>query len=241
MSTQMLEQTIGNLVTERPGRARVFETFGIDYCCGGKQPLKQACEALGLDPQTVLGVLKLLEETTTSSDQDWSRATMSELCDNIEQTHHAYLKRELPRMERMVRKVADVHGGRHPYLIDLRDTFLKMRPELEEHTVKEESVFFPICRELEGAQELPPSLAHSLESPIQELVEEHEDAGEALATMRRLTDGYRLPPDACNTYRAMYDALSELERDMHRHVHKENSILFPRAAEVEQNLRQKQA
>lgn len=237
MSTDMLEKTIGQLVTENPGRSRVFETFGLDYCCGGKQSLADACADKGLDAKIVAGMLALMDEKAPDAERDWSKATMSELCDNIEQTHHTFLKRELPRMEVLVRKVADVHGGNHPYLFEVRDTFLTMKVELEAHTVEEESRYFPMFRDLDVADKLPASVGDSLDSPIQKLVSEHEDAGEALEKMRALTSGYKLPGDACNSFRMMYDSLKELERNMHRHVHKENSILFPRAASVEKQLR----
>jgi regulator of cell morphogenesis and NO signaling len=240
MSNATLERTIGDLVTERPSRARVFETFGIDYCCGGGKPLQEACQAKGIDPQTVLGVLQMLDEQRPEPERDWSQASMTELCAHIEQTHHAYLKQDLPRMEYLVKRVAERHGESQPHLIELRDTFLAMKVELEEHMMKEEQILFPLCRVLENATTLPPLHCGSVDNPIKQMVHEHNDAGVALARMRHLTGGYAPPPEACNTYRAMYDALAELERDMHRHVHKENSILFPMAAAAEWKLREKQ-
>jgi len=228
------------MVTERPSRAKVFETFGLDYCCGGKKPLKEACEAKGINPQTVLDVLKMIDGQAAEPERDWSQATMTELCANIEQTHHAYLKRDLPRMEYLVRRVAERHGGDQPHLIEVRDTFLGLKTELEEHMVKEERVLFPLCRQLDSAESLPEMHCGSVDNPIRQMVHEHNDAGAALAKLRQLTNGYQPPESACNTYRAMYDALAELEHDMHRHVHKENSILFPKAAAAEWNLRAKQ-
>lgn len=237
MSSATLEQTVGQLVTERPGRARVFETFGIDYCCGGKQPLKQACEAKGVDADTVLKVLAMLDEQQPENERDWSQATMTELACHIEQTHHAYLKRELPRMEYLVCRVAERHGAHQAHLVPLRDTFLAFKSEMEDHMIKEERVLFPLCRTLEHAESLPEVHCGSVDNPVKQMVHEHNDAALALHRMRQLTNGYTPPAEACNTYRAMYDALSELERDMHRHVHKENSILFPKAQEKEWQLR----
>ena len=117
MSTATLEHTVGQLVTERPSRAKVFETFGIDYCCGGKKPLKEAAAAKGLDPTMVLGVLKIFDDQTPADETDWSKASMTALCDHIEQTHHHYLKQELPRMEFLVTKVANRHGDHQPHLV----------------------------------------------------------------------------------------------------------------------------
>lgn len=237
MSSATLDRTIGELVTERPSRAKVFETFGLDYCCGGKKPLKEACQARGINPQTVVDVLNMFDAQSVEPERDWSQASMTELCANIEQTHHAYLKRELPRMEYLVRRVAERHGDTQPHLIELRDTFLAFKAELEEHMIKEERVLFPICRQLDNATSLPETHCGSVDNPIRQMIHEHNDAGAALVKMRKLTDGYQPPEHACNTFRAMYAALAELEHDMHRHVHKENSILFPKAAAAEWALR----
>jgi regulator of cell morphogenesis and NO signaling len=236
MSTATLERTVGQLVTERPGRARIFESFGIDYCCGGKKPLEVACREKGVDPKTVLGVLAVLDEQRPdATETDWSQAGLTELADHIERSHHASLKRELPRLSFLTTKVAHAHGGHRPELVELRDVFDAFRAELEAHMAKEEHVLFPLCRKLDAGV---PTRSHcgSVANPIRVMVQEHDDAGDALARMRSLTDGYAVPPGACNTYRAMLAALAELELDMHRHVHKENSILFPKAIDAESRL-----
>ena len=231
-----LERTIGELVAERPARARVFEGFKIDYCCGGKKPLADACRARGLDPQTVLDMLAIVDDTAPREERDWTKATITELCDNVESTHHAYLKEELPRLDFMARKVAMRHGDHRPELVELRDVFLVFKDELESHMAKEEQVLFPLCRRLDRGDASSPSHCGSVQNPIRVMIREHDDAGNALERMRDLTHGFVPPGDACNTYRAYFDALATLERDMHRHVHKENSVLFPKAIEAERRL-----
>jgi regulator of cell morphogenesis and NO signaling len=230
-TTDRMHSTIGQLVTERPARARIFETFGIDYCCGGKKPLAQAIAEKGLDAKTVLGVLEALEAQGPEVERDWSAATMTELADHIEHTHHAYLKRELPRLEFLVNKVSSRHGEQRPELVELAKVFLNFQEELQSHMRKEEAILFPICRKLDTGS--APSSCGSVNNPIAVMVREHDDAGDAMNRMRALTDDYTPPPDACNTYRALFDGLRQLELDMHRHVHKENSILFPLAVEIE--------
>ena len=247
MSTTTLtldpETTVGQLVAERPNRARVFETFGIDYCCGGKKPLSQACGEKGVSTETVLNVLHLLDEQAAgagAADRDWTKASMTELANHIELTHHAYLKQELPRLEFLTGKVANRHGDRLPQLVELRDVFAAFQAELFQHMEKEERVLFPLCRQMDHVkpgEELPAFHCGSVENPIAVMVREHDDAGDALRRMRELTDDYTPPADACNTFRATYDALAQLERDMHRHVHKENSVLFPKAIEAEARQR----
>ena len=234
-----LERTIGELVAERPARARVFEGFKIDYCCGGKKPLADACQAKGIDPQLVLNMLRIVDENATTQERDWTQASITELCDNIESTHHAYLKENFPRLEFLARKVASRHGDHRPELVELRDTFLAMKDEMEQHMLKEEQILFPLCRKLDRGEAAAGAHCGSVQNPIRVMMQEHEDTGNALARMRELTNGFVPPEDACNTYRAYFDALAELEQDMHRHVHKENSVLFPKAVEAERRLAQR--
>lgn len=225
------------MVVERPGRAKVFERFGIDYCCGGGVSLGEACAGKGLDTEAVLRELEIYDAGAGAEDQaDWSRATMSELTGHIEEVHHGYLREALPRLAFLVDKVTRVHWERHPELQELRRVFGSLREELELHMAKEEQVLFPLCRELERSEKKPEFHCGSVNNPISVMVREHEDAGNHLAAMRELTGGYEPPADACNSYRAMLDGLAELEQDMHRHVHEENNILFPRAAAAEAAL-----
>jgi len=218
-------KTVGQLVAERPSRARVFERFGIDYCCGGGKLLTQACREKNVDPQQILGDLTKSEEPACG-ETGWSAASLTELADHIEHTHHAYLKTELPRLGAMTQKVAKAHGSRHPELLQVRDVFAALKHEMEAHMIKEEQVFFPACRSLKQSGSPSPAW---LQCPISVLTHEHDDAGRALSTLRELTHDYTPPQDACNTYRAMLDSLRQLESDMHQHVHKENNILFPKA------------
>jgi len=230
------ETTIGELVVHRPARARVFEKFGLDYCCGGGKSLARACDQIGVDLDEVLEALRLIDQESEASDEpDWTNRSMTELADHIETTHHAYLRQELPRLERLVEKVAKAHGQDRPELRELRRVYAQFKDEIEHHTVKEERMLFPALRELERSGRPPEHFPFtSVHNPISCMLREHDDAGEALAIMRDLTDGYDQSQAACNTHRAMLEALARLERDTHRHVHKENNILFVRAIEAEQ-------
>lgn len=222
--------TVGQLVAERPAVARVFESVGIDYCCGGKVALEDACRAKGLDAHTVAVLLEAQGATSGGARAEVNVTSMGlgELCEHIRRTHHDYLREELPRIGELTRRVEQAHGQDDPRLGQLRRIFLGFADELMVHTEKEERVLFPLIARLEAGERPSGSVA----APIAELEAEHAEAGAALAQMRSLTDGYACPPGACNTYRAMLDALRTLEQDMHRHVHKENSVLFPRAAAV---------
>jgi len=230
--------TVGQAVAERPQLSCIFEELKIDYCCGGKRTLEEACRERGLD---VGPLIERLEEAGSSaaepSDCDWTERPLTELCDNIVRTHHDYLRCELPRLTAMIDKVLAAHGTTHPELAEVRATFACLRAELEPHMMKEECVLFPSIRYLEanGGQTAQFPFG-SLANPIRVMVSEHDHAADALERLRELTAGYVPPTGACNTYRAMLEGLGTLERDMHRHVHKENSILFPRAVQLEDRL-----
>ncbi len=236
-----IEKTVGEIAAENPRSVRVFEKYGIDYCCGGKLALSDACRRRGLAPDQVARELEAGSVPSPELAADWQNASLNQLIDHILTRHHGYLKTELPRLSAMVRKVAAVHAERHGDSLEpLARTFAGLQAELEAHLMKEEMVLFPIMRNMELAAESgrPAPAAHcgSVNNPIRVMEHEHDSAGEALAFLRQVSDGYTPPPDACNTYRAMLHGLADLEADLHQHIHLENNILFPRAAALEGGL-----
>lgn len=236
-------QTVGELVVERPQRSRVFEKYGIDYCCGGKRSLEEACQRKGVDLNQVITQLDAADSAADVSKAgiDPGKMTLTELADHIENTHHAYLRTELPRLTQLVEKVARAHGERDPRLVQVQEVFGPFRDEMMMHMHKEDQILFPLIRALESGEASGPSHCGSVANPIHQMEAEHDDAGHALEMMRSLTDGFTPPEIACNTHRAMLDGLAFLERDMHTHVHKENSILFPRAIDLESQALQGKA
>lgn len=234
MQTLNAKTTVGDFVRENPNRARVFESLQIDYCCGGKVPLEQACKKQGLEPSAVLSQLEQCDQSGRSASLvDADSMTLTELADHIEATHHAYLKEELPRLDFMTDKVARVHGEHEPRLAQTRQAFLALKAELEPHMMKEERILFPIIRQLEQADGPLQFHCGSVANPIRQMEHEHDQAGGALGVLSESTDRYTPPEWACNTYRAMLDSLARLEADMHQHVHKENNVLFPKAIQLE--------
>lgn len=223
------ETTVGELVRAVPARARLFEKLGIDYCCGGKIPLGDACQKKHLDPATVVTMLQALDGADDASAVNADALSLSELCDHIERAHHDWLREELPRLDFMTRKVAAVHGDHEPRLHEVRSVFERFQAEIVAHTQEEETQVFPAIRQLESANGNRAEAATALRATFAKLESEHETAGAALGRFAELTDRYTPPEWACNTFRAMYDALRSLERNMHQHVHQENNILFPRA------------
>jgi regulator of cell morphogenesis and NO signaling len=220
---------------------RVFDKYQIDYCCGGKVPLEQACRERGIDPGELQAELDNASAEKPAESKDWSSAPLGGLIDHILDKHHAYLRDELPRLAQMAEKIVQAHGETHgESLVPLRNVFLELRSELESHMWKEEMVLFPLIRGLEAAERAgskpPPAHCGSVNNPIRVMEHEHDAAGQALEQVRRITGDYAVPEDACNTYRAFFHELQEFEQDMHQHIHLENNILFPRAGKLEAAL-----
>jgi regulator of cell morphogenesis and NO signaling len=236
--TLTAEQTVGRLVAENPARARIFEKHRIDYCCGGKISLSEACERRHADYDTVVAELAEVDAAgNDSANVDWTTAPLGDLADHIVATHHAYLAQELPRLEAMSARVAKVHGDhapeveRHAWSI-----FLEFRQRVGGARHERGAGALPMDQAHGKSGEVPGPFDASVASPIRCMEHEHENAGAALERIRELTSNYQPPADACNTWRVLYASLDVLEQDMHVHVHKENSILFPRALALEESL-----
>ena len=236
--TLSTERTVGDLAAEAIHRTRVFETFGIDYCCGGKTPLADASRTAGCDPAEVVASLEAADREAAADPDttDWRTASLTDLTRHIVDTHHAFMKSELPRVAGLLAKVQSAHGERRPHLQELGRVFSGLRTEIEAHLLKEEQVLFPLIQEMETTSQAGTAHCGSVNNPIGVMEHEHENAGAALARMRELTDGYVMPADGCATFWALYDGLATIERDLHEHIHKENNILHPRASELERSL-----
>jgi regulator of cell morphogenesis and NO signaling len=222
--------TLGELVNQLPGSARVLESYGLDYCCGGRRSLDDACRTLGIGVDQVLSALG---DVRIEAVPDWVAMGPAELVDHLESTHHRYLHSELPRLDALAEKVASVHGERHPELLDVLADVKELRDDLEPHMAKEERVLFPMIRQLCAADEPVEFHCGSLRNPISMMLIEHDRAGALLEQLRERTDEYVVPPDACASYQALYRGLAELDSDTHLHVHKENNLLFPAVIELE--------
>lgn len=232
---ELRNAAVGLLVAEQPLRAAVFDRFGIDFCCGGKQTLEHACQRAGLAMESVIAVLEENDANAVLQDTPDSllNASLTELTNHIEQTHHAYLKTELPRLESLARKVARVHACKDSRLVEVEAVFSAMKQEIEQHTMKEENILFPYMRQLDRGQYLSKAPFGSVENPVRCMESEHNDTGEALLKLRYLTDQYLAPEGACTSWLALLAGLAHLDQDLRTHIHKENSILFPKAIQAE--------
>jgi len=224
--------TLGELVADRPARARVFESFGLDYCCGGRRTLADACAEKGLAVADVVAALERIEPSPAETTSDWRTVSLRVLVDHIERTHHVFLRREMPRVAALLDKVVTVHGDSHPELHRVSAVYTAFQDEMYAHLSKEEYDLFPMIQRLvDGTTDR--SHHGSIRGAIPVLLKEHDAAGRALAILRDLTRGFTAPPDGCGSYVALLDGLAEVERDTHEHMHEENNILFPRAIQAE--------
>ena len=234
--------TVREVAIELPQSTRLFEKFKIDYCCGGNQPLAEACAAAGIE---VNNVMEMLAEVTQSTSQDeavldFQNMSLPELIAHIFDTHHVFTKSEMDRLQLLADKVLAAHGGNHPELIHFNELFNRLCADLKPHMFKEEQVLFPYIMALAAAadQKTPAPFAPfgTVKNPIRMMMSEHDTAGELLRELRKLTSDYKTPADACISYQTLYQALENFEKDLHQHIHLENNVVFPKALDLENGL-----
>jgi regulator of cell morphogenesis and NO signaling len=228
--------TIRDIVAENFRAAAVFQKYGIDFCCRGNRLVTDACAEQGLSPDAIFNDLAKIktEGDTVPRFNAWEPDF---LIDYILNNHHQYIRVMLPVLYLHTKKIAAVHGERHPELIEVASYFAKIGQELEMHMHKEEQVLFPYIKSLVASRRAGMTPAAppfgSVRNPIAMMEAEHQTAGDEMAIIRTLTNNYALPDDACTTYRVTFQELQEFEQDLHRHVHLENNILFPKAVVLE--------
>jgi regulator of cell morphogenesis and NO signaling len=232
-----VQQTVRELALQVQGATRVFERAGIDYCCGGGRTLLDACGVAGVSPDEMLSALRSLEERPAGAELEFTTMSLTELAGHIVETHHLFTTLELARLGHLLDKVRSKHEGNHPEVADVASAFARLRADLIPHMFREEKVLFPYIVAMDAAKrtggKAPVPPFGTVRNPIRTMMAEHETAGDLLAELRAATAGFAPPPDACMTFRALYDGLHDLEKDLHQHIHLENNILFPRAAELE--------
>ena len=223
--------TLAEIASTAPALTRKLERLGLDYCCGGKRSLPEACRKQQLDPEAVIEELTSVA-ASGEPPADWIGLPPAELVDHLEATHHRYPKDALPRLSELAAKVSRVHGEAHPELVRVTDVVNALRADLEPHLRKEEEVLFPMIRTLTSARNPPSFQFGSLAHPIAVMQQEHVAVGALLEQLRALTNGYQAPAATCAPTRALMEGLAELEGDTHLHVHKENNHLFPRSTGI---------
>lgn len=233
-------KTIREIAVEAPATVRVFEEYKIDYCCGGGRSFNDACQFAGVSPAIVSD--KIIQVLTNQTQDYKSPETQSatELIDYILEKHHVFTKQEIIRLSALMEKVSRKHGESHRELIVLQKSFAELCDDLTAHLLKEENVLFPFIKHLEMSAANNLSSPHppfgTVKNPVRMMMIEHDTAGEILRKMREITKDYALPEGVCPSFQALYFGLEELEKDLHRHIHLENNVLFPLAVKLEQKV-----
>jgi len=239
-STGQEDETLGQIAAKDLSKARVFKKYGLDFCCGGKKTVKEACKEKGLDVTKIEQELQQADRLQGSRPLPYNEWSLDFLADYIVNTHHSYVVKNLPDIRTYATKVMKVHGSRHPELVPVWKLVEQVYTEMMSHMVKEEKVLFPYIKELVAAtnkiQPVQASHFGTVQNPINMMEMEHEVVGTCLAEIRELTNNYTLPEDACASYSLLYRMLDEFEEDLHLHVHLENNILFPKALDLEKKL-----
>ncbi|MBL0226106.1 MAG: iron-sulfur cluster repair di-iron protein [Geobacteraceae bacterium] len=231
-----LNTTIGEIVAADYRTAKVFETHGIDFCCGGKVALSAICLEKGINPDTLLQEIGAIKSEQIDRSQNYTSWELPFLVDYIVNTHHAYLKENDEQIAAYARKIAEVHGAHHPEVVEIAAIFQKIATDMTAHLREEEEVFFPAIKRADTERKTcnSPSKEDSsvIKASLEKLGREHEEIGDAIHTIRHLSKDYALPNDTCNTFMITYQMLKEFEDDLHKHVHLENNILFPKASQL---------
>ena len=234
-------ETLGEIATKDLRKTEIFKKYGLDFCCGGKKTVQEACAEKGIDVTRVEEELRQADKNPVVRPLPYNDWTLDFLADYIVNTHHLYVRKSLPEIRAYAAKVATVHGSHHPELAIIRGLVEEINAELTSHMVKEEQVLFPFIKQLVTAsntkQPLPPAGFGTVENPIHMMEHEHEMVGRNLEQVRKLSDNYSLPADACASYSLLFKMLEEFEGDLFIHIHLENNILFPKALKLEKELR----
>ncbi len=236
------DKTIRDIALEAPATTRVFEEFKIDYCCGGRRSISDACLAAGIDPGILtLRINAVIDEQSADSSVDHPEDNKpTDLIGYILNKHHIFTAAEIERLTPLMAKVAVRHGENHPELLELQTVFIALADSLIPHMKKEENVLFPYIEMLEASIDrglsVPPPHFGTVQNPVRMMMSEHDIDGARLESMRSIARDYELPDGACPSFTALYAGLQDLERDLHRHIHLENNVLFPAAGRLEQKL-----
>lgn len=225
---------VRDIVVEQPAAIAVLALFGIDYCCGGKHPLGEACSKRNQDVSVVIEELQRQSNGNGAAEVDWRVASLKDLISHIVQRHHAFARQHLSLIRELATKVERRHGAVHPEIYKISEAFAVISAELTHHFSCEENMLFPHIEQLEAAGRPVMQVPFAnLQQPVTRMIMDHNQTGGELRTLREAASNYEPPTDACTTFRALYRALEELERDLHQHIHLENNILFPRAIRLE--------
>lgn len=233
-------RTVAEMVTENIKAAHVFKKYGIDFCCGGATTIEKACLKANVNLQDLEKDLLEIENSATRS-INYNSWKLDFLTDHIINVHHTYVAENIPLLLQYADRVAKVHGHHYTELYEIQELLVRVAGELSAHMKKEELILFPFIKKLVKARHddapVPETHFGPVDNPIRMMEAEHEEAGDILRTIAKLSNNYTPPPGACNTYRAFFAKLDEFEQDLHQHIHLENNILFPKTLQMVEDIK----
>ncbi len=235
-----LDTPVGEVVKNNFKAATLFQANRIDYCCNGHQTISEASTKAGIKAESLVDQLEEILQNNDPDTEYINNLDLGDLADYIVKRHHSYVQKNIPFLKQNLEKIARVHGENHPELVEVRDHFFASAGELTMHMQKEELLLFPYVKNMEQAkkenQNLPNASFGSVSSPISEMMVEHQNEGERFEKISLLTANYHVPADGCTTYEVTLKQLADFEKDLHRHIHLENNILFTRAKQLEESF-----
>lgn len=233
-----LQKPIGQFVADDFRTAAVFTKYKIDFCCNGNRSIEEACDKKGIDSNVLIAELESVLNTSTNQSIDYKSWPLDLLAEYIEKKHHRYVEEKIPVLRQFLDKLCRVHGERHPELFKINELFTTSAGELASHMKKEELILFPFVKKMVKAtinhETIQSPQFGTVESPINTMMQEHDNEGARFREIAELSNNYTPPADGCNTYKVTYAMLEEFEKDLHLHIHLENNILFPEAIKLEQ-------
>lgn len=239
-SSVLKNLTLSQIVNKNFRSASVFEKYDLDFCCRGNKQFDEACKEKGLDTDLIISELVNINPVTSDDNLRFTRWELDFLVDYIINNHHQYVRGSIPVIAMHAEKVVAAHGKNHPELIEVSKIFSMVYKELKQHLLKEEEILFPYIKHLvkvkDNLSKYEKPYFGNIANPIKMMEVEHETAGDGMFDIRRITENFQIPADACNTFNIFYNELKEFEEDLHKHVHLENNILFPKAIELEEKI-----
>ncbi|MBJ2125704.1 iron-sulfur cluster repair di-iron protein [Flavobacterium sp. IB48] len=233
-------KTIGSFVAEDFRTAAVFSKYRIDFCCKGNRTVTEVCEKQNIDADALLENVLQVVQSENSGSIDFNSWPLDLLADYIEKTHHRYVEEKINVLLPFLDKLCKVHGANHPELFKINELFIGCAGELSQHMKKEELILFPFVKRMVKTKESDGILSQpsfvTVSNPIAMMMHEHDNEGERFREIAELTNNYTPPADACTTYRVTFAMLKEFEADLHKHIHLENNILFPKAVTLEKDF-----
>lgn len=236
----LMTKNIGEIVAENYRAAQIFKNHKIDFCCKGNRTIQEVAEKNKLDAAMLLKEIESVQNLASDDGIDFQSWALDLLADYVEKKHHRYVEQQTPILQQYLAKLCRVHGDRHPELYEITEHFNASAEDLGMHMKKEEAILFPTVRQMVEAKQTGSQMEKphfgTIQNPIQMMMAEHETEGDRFRLIDALTDNYTPPADACNTYRVTFSLLQEFEDDLHRHIHLENNILFPKAEAMEKEM-----